>query len=70
MDDHHRAVRIPQHALGIRAQHPAMKDRVAALAHHNETGLDCVRFVDDLFRRMAEDNIRFEFNLLDRKSVV
>jgi len=40
-----------------------MKDRVAALAHHNETGLDSVCFVDDLFCRMTEDNIRFEFNL-------
>jgi predicted HD phosphohydrolase len=35
MDDHHRAVRIPQNALRVRAQHPAMKDGVAALAHHN-----------------------------------
>jgi len=40
-----------------------MQDGVAALAHHNETGLDCVRLMDDLFRRMTEDDIRFEFNL-------
>ena len=40
-----------------------MKNRVAAFAHDNKTGLDRVRLVDDLLRRMTEDNIRFEFNL-------
>jgi len=40
-----------------------MKDCVAALAHYDETGLDRVRLVNDLFCRMTEDNIRFEFNL-------
>ena len=62
MDDHHRALRVPQNALRVRAQHPAMKDRMAALAHNNETGLDCVRLVDDLFRRMAQNDSRFELN--------
>jgi len=37
---------------------------MAALAHDNETGLDRVRLVDDLFRRMAQDNVSFAFNVL------
>ena len=37
---------------------------MAALAHDDETGLDSVRLVYDLFRRMAQDNLGFEFNLL------
>src|ERR1039458_4798597 len=64
MHDHHWTMGILENALRVRAQHPAMKDGVAALAHHNETGLDGVRPVKDLFRRMAHDDIGFEFNLL------
>ena len=41
-----------------------MQDGVAALAHHNEAGLDGVRPVNDLLRRMAHDDIRFEFDSL------
>src|ERR1035438_5961150 len=63
MDDHYWTVRIPQNALGIRAQHPAMENCMAALAHHNEAGLDYVGFVDDLLRRMAQDNVSFDFNV-------
>src|ERR1039458_482886 len=64
MHDHNRTMRVLEHALGVGAQHPAMKDGVAALAHHNEAGLDGICPVDDLFRRMAHDNLSFEFNLL------
>ena len=64
MDDHHRTVGITKNALRVRTQHPAMENCMAALAHDNETGLNNVRLVDDLFRRMAQDNIRFEFNVL------
>jgi len=41
-----------------------MKNRVAALAHDNETGLDCVRRVDDLLRRMPYDNLSLKLNVL------
>src|ERR1035438_577197 len=64
MHDHNRTMRILEHALGVRAQHPAMKNGVAALAHHNEAGLDGICPVDDLLRRMANDNLSFKFNLL------
>ena len=64
MDDHHRALRVAQHALRVRAQHPSMKDRVATLAHDNETCLDRICPVDDLFRRMAQDDVCFEINVL------
>ena len=46
--DHDRAVRVLEHALSIRAQHPAMEDGVAALAHDDEAGLDGLCPVDDL----------------------
>jgi len=41
-----------------------MKDGMAALAQDNETGLNGVCPMKDLFRRMAHDHIRFEFNPL------
>ncbi len=37
---------------------------MAALAHDDEAGLDGVRLVDDLLRRMAQNNVGFEFNVL------
>ena len=37
---------------------------MAALAHDDETGLDSVRLVYDLFRRMAQDNVGLKFNVL------
>jgi len=36
---------------------------MAALAHHDEAGLDRVCLVNDLFRRMAQNNVGFEFNV-------
>ena len=63
MHNHDRTMRISQNSLRVRSQHPAMKDCVASFAHHNEAGLDGVSLVDDLLRRMTENNIRFEFNL-------
>jgi len=41
-----------------------MKDGMAALDQNNKTGLNDVCSMKDLFRRVAYDNIRFEFNLL------
>jgi len=41
-----------------------MKNRVAALAHDDKTGLNNIRLMDDLLGRMAQDDIRFEFNFL------
>ena len=41
-----------------------MKNCVAALAQNNETGLDGVCPMKDLFRRVADDDIRFKFNPL------
>jgi len=64
MDNHYRQCALPEDALRVRAQHPAMKNRMAALAHDNETGLDSVRLMDNLFRGVAQDDIRFEFNIL------
>src|ERR1035437_2929670 len=63
MHNHHRAMRTLQNALRIRSQHPAVEDGVAALAQDNEAGLDGVRAMKNLFRRMAEDDIGFQFNL-------
>jgi len=40
-----------------------MQEGVAAFAHDNDTCLDGFRPVDDLFRRMAHDDVRLEFNL-------
>jgi len=51
-------------ALRVRAQHPAMEDRMAALSHDDEAGLNGVCPVNDLLRGMAEDDIHFEFNVL------
>src|ERR1035438_8674149 len=64
MHDHHRAVCILQHALRVRAQHPAMQDGMAALAHHNKTGLNRVCPVKNLLRRMTHDDIRFQLDSL------
>ena len=36
---------------------------MAALAQDNEAGLDGVRAMKNLFRRMADDDIGFQFNL-------
>src|ERR1035438_2331806 len=63
MHNHHRTMRILQNPLRIRPQHPAVKNRVAALAQDNEAGLDGVRAMKNLFRRMADDDIGFQFNL-------
>ena len=37
---------------------------MAALAHHDKAGLDRVGLVDDLLRRMAQDNVGFKFYVL------
>jgi hypothetical protein len=63
MHNHHRTMRILENALRVRAQHPAMKNGVATFAQDNEAGLDGLRAVKYLFRRMAHNNICFEFDL-------
>src|SRR5271157_1256797 len=64
MHDHDRTMRILENSLRVRAQHPAMKDGVAALAKSSDLGLDGVRPVKNLFRRVAHHNIGLKFNLL------
>jgi len=56
-------MRVLENPLRIGAEHPTMKNGVAALAQDNETGLNGVCFVKNLFRRVANDDIRFEFDL-------
>ena len=45
-----------------------MKNCMAALTHDDEAGLDCVSLVDDLFRRMAQDDIRLQLDVFLRGS--
>ena len=49
---------------GVRSQHPSVKNRMAAPAYKDKAGLDAICPMQDLFRRVSNGDISFEFNLL------
>lgn len=63
MHDHHGAMRISKHALGVRSEHPTFNRRSSSFAHYDQAGLNLLGVMNDLVRWISNCESGLNFNL-------